>query len=351
MDTKNLIANLRKSGKMCILVYMNNTPDCMKTLREFRNLRSLVKHFATNEISKKFLAQLRWGDDVVCPHCGKHHCTQRTDGRYRCNQCKHNFSVITGTIFEGTKVELVKWFMAMYLVSSHKKGISSYQLGRDIGVSQNTAWYMLQKIRCLFKQDDSVALRGIVECDEVYIGGKEKWKHKSMHTPHTQGRSTKTKTPVFGMLERITLKDEHGNDVPFSIVRAMKVSDTTSKTLLPIIGQFVERGSMVITDELTSYNKLASEGYTHEVVHHKNAEFAHGNISSNGIEGFWTHFRRMMIGCYHNVSDEHLQAYIDECCFRWNTRKASQEERFVYMFEMSVGIVKTKEVFKLCSVH
>ena len=206
---------------------------------QFKSVIAVINHFNNEDVCKQTLAEVRWGDDVVCPHCGKHHCVRRADGRSRCNHCKHNFSCTTGTIFQNTKLPLQKWFIAMYLISSHKKGVSSHQLSRDIDVSQKTAWYMLQKIRTLYKQDDATALSGIVECDEVYIGGKEIWKHKSMRTPRTQGRSTKTKTPVFGMMERSYIVDRNGNDVTMSYVRAIIVSKTDKATLQPIIGQLV----------------------------------------------------------------------------------------------------------------
>ena len=170
---------------------------------KFDNLISLTTYFNSNDVCKKAIIGSRWADgDVVCPYCGGHHCVSRKDGRFRCKACGKNFSCLVGAIFENTNLPLIKWFVAMYLISSHKKGISSYQLSRDIKVTQSTAWYMLQKIRLLYPQTDEEQFEGVVECDEVYIGGKEKWKHKSMRTPHTQGRSTKTKTPVFGMMER-----------------------------------------------------------------------------------------------------------------------------------------------------
>ena len=146
--------------------------------------------------------------------------------------------------------------MAMYLISSHKKGVSSHQLSRDIDVTQKTAWYMLQKVRSLYAQDDTNALGGEVECDEVYIGGKEKWKHQSMRTPHTQGRSTKTKTPVFGMMERKEIVNAKGKSVYMSYVHAMVVEKTDKATLVPIIQQFIADGSAVFTDELNAYNSL-----------------------------------------------------------------------------------------------
>ena len=223
--------------------------------------------------------------------------------------------------------------MAMYLISSHKNGISSHQLARDIDVSQKTAWYMLHKVRSLYAQDDSSALSGEVECDEVYIGGKEKWKHQSMRTPNTQGRSTKTKTPVFGMMERTEIVNAKGEIEFMSNVHAMVVEKTDKATLIPIIQQLIADGSAVFTDELAAYNSLSDLGYKHQICNHDAMEFViDGNIYTNNIEGFWSHFRRMITGCYHDVSDEQLQSYIDEACFRWNTRKMAESERFTLMF-------------------
>ena len=219
----------------------------------FDNLVSLISYFSDNDICKKAIIESRWADsDVVCPYCGGHHCMERTDGRFRCKHCRRNFSCLVGTIFENTNLPLVKWFVAMYLISAHKKGISSYQLAKDIHVTQSTAWYMLQKIRELYPQTDDEAFEGVVECDEVYIGGKEKWKHRSMRTPHTQGRSTKTKTPVFGMMERAIIVNEYGEEENMTYVHAFVVPNTNRDTLQPIIEQFVERGTTVITDELNA---------------------------------------------------------------------------------------------------
>ena len=308
---------------------------------QFDNIISLMTYFSSNDICKKAIIESRCSDgDVVCPYCGEHYCKQRTDGRFRCKACGRNFSCLVGTIFENTNLPLIKWFVAMYLISSHKKGISSYQLSRDIHVTQSTAWYMLQKIRLLYPQTDEEQFSGVIECDEVYIGGKEKWKHKSMRTPHTQGRSTKTKTPVFGMMERAIIINENGEEENMTYVHAFVVEKTNKDTLQPIIEQFVKEGSTVITDELNAYNGLEMSGFHHHIVNHGAQEYANGNIFTNSIEGFWSHFRRMITGCYHDVSDEHLQSYINEAVFRWNTRKMSESQRFTHMFEKSIGLVK-----------
>ena len=312
----------------------------MIDFKKFNSVISLTSYFNSNEKCKQAIIESRWADgDVVCPYCGGHHCVVRKDGKFRCKHCGKNFSCLVGTIFENTKLPLIKWFLAMYFISSHKKGISSYQLARNIEVTQNTAWYMLQKVRLLYPQTDADVFEGTVECDEVYIGGKEKWKHKSMRTPNTQGRSTKTKTPVFGMMERSTFENEKGELENITYVHAFVVENTNRATLQPIIQQFVAEGSRVITDELQAYNGLEGLGYTHAVVNHGEEEYANGDIFTNSIEGFWSHFRRMIVGCYHDVSDEHLQSYIDEAVYRWNTRKLSESERFAHMFKKSIGLV------------
>lgn len=218
----------------------------------FDNLFSVMEYFHDENICKLALAEALWGDDVICPHCGQHHCNRRKDGRYRCNKCKHNFSCTVGTNFENTKLPLRKWFIAMYLISSHKKGVSSCQLSRDIKVTQKTAWFDLQKLRLLFGFDDSMQLFNEVEMDEMYLGGRETNKHESKKTKGTQGRSTKTKTPIFGMVQR------DGKAV------ALVVDDTKAKTLMPIIKQFVRDNAHLFTDELVSYQGLNREGYTHD---------------------------------------------------------------------------------------
>ena len=316
----------------------------MINFKKFNSVISLTSYFSSDEKCQQAIIESRWGvgkeQDVVCPYCGKHHCKMSKNGRFHCTGCNKNFSCLVGTIFENTKLPLIKWFLAMYFISSHKKGISSYQLARNVEVTQNTAWYMLQKVRLLYPQTDAEAFEGTVECDEVYIGGKQKWKHKSMRTPKTQGRSTKTKTPVFGMMERSTFINNKDEVEPITYVHAFVVENTNRATLQPIIQQFVADGSRVITDELSAYNGLAELGYTHAVVAHGAEEYANGDVFTNSIEGFWSHFRRMIVGCYHDVSDEHLQQYIDEAVYRWNTRKMGESERFTHMFGKSIGLVK-----------
>lgn len=299
---------------------------------QFDSLFSVMEYFTTDQICKQTITQSRWSDgDVVCPYCGGHHCHLCKDNCYLCKHCNHKFNVTVGTIFENTKISLRKWFIAMYLISSHKKGIASHQLARDIKVTQKTAWFILQKVRTLYGQTVN-ELSGEVECDEAYIGGREKNKHESKKTEGTQGRSTKTKTPVFGMIER-------GGKLV-----AKKVKNTQGNTLSPIIRQIVKPGSRIFTDEFIGYKSLYDSEYTHAIVHHNAKEFVVGDAYTNSIEGFWGQLERSVFGIYHFVSAKYLQRYVDEAVFRYNTRDDKESARFMEMFRRSLNVVSYKRV-------
>ena len=310
-----------------------------KRLARFNSLIEMADFFSSEELCKKTIAQERWGEDgVVCPYCGSASCHKCSDGRYICKGCQRKFSVLVGTIFENTKISLRKWFMAMYLLSSHKKGISSCQLARDINVTQKTAWFLLHKLRGLYGQSDATVLDGEVEMDEMYLGGRETNKHESKRTEGTQGRSTKTKTPIFGMIER------NGNVV------AMKVENSQGKTLVPIVEQFVADTARVYTDEYAAYNALDKQ-YYRQFVNHKQREFVRAkDIHTNSIEGFWAHFKRVVFGTYHMVTKDYLQRYIDEQVYRWNTREESSSYRFQDMFSKAVRHCDYSDVLSLSTV-
>ena len=307
---------------------------------KFESLIQIADYFSTEDVCKAAIAQERWGETVVCPYCGSTHCYMTAEGRYICKECHSHFSVTVGTIFENTKISLRKWFMAMYLISSHKKGVSSCQLARDIKVTQKTAWFMLHKIRGLYRQSDETVLSNNVEMDEMYLGGKETNKHNDKHTEGTQGRSTKTKTPIFGMIDR-----EKGTVV------AMKVEDTKGATLMPIVEQFVEEGATTYTDEASIYNNLSKKGYEHLLVNHKQREYVRANdIHTNSIEGFWGHFKRVIFSTYHCVSKDYVQRYIDEQVYRWNTREEKASYRFSDMFKKAVKHFDYNDVLELSTV-
>jgi len=260
----------------------------------------------------------------VCPFCQYSEKIWRIEGgkRYKCKQCLKKFSITVGTIYENSNIPLSTWFGAMYLITSHKKGISSIQLGKDLGVTQKTAWFMLHRIREMLKDKSPDRLKNTIEVDESFIGGKEKNKHKSKRT-ETTGR-VNIKTPVLGIIER------EGK------VHVQKLQSVSIDEMYPIIENRIEKGAQVVTDELPAYQRLEMK-FNHFVINHSEGVYAKGKIHTNTIEGFWSHLKRGIIGIYHQVSYKHLNKYCGEFAFRYNTRKLSESTRFDLSLAQSVG--------------
>lgn len=276
-----------------------------------QSIVDLMDFFNDERACEKHLQEILWRNTEYCPHCGTIKIYHLKGGRrFRCSGCKKDFSIKTGTIFHDSKIPLRKWFLAIYLLTTHKKSMSSYQLARDIKVTQKTAYYMLQRIREAVKNENFLApMDGVVEVDDTYIGGKEKNKHVSKRTKGTQGRSLKTKEPVIGMVERETGK-----------VKAEQIEHVDQSTVEQKLLQHVNIGSRVISDEWKSYKKL-KEFYKHESVNHSQEEYVRGDVHTNTIEGFWAILKRSIYGIHHFVTAKHLQRYINEQAFRYNNRK------------------------------
>ena len=281
----------------------------------FHTLLQMMDTLHTEEDCRVYLESMRWNGKPICPHCGsisEHHykLTQNGEfkGLYKCRDCRKRFTVRQGTMFEGSNLPLKKWFYAIYLFLSHKRGISSCQLAKDIGVTQKTAWFMLHRIRHNVRDDDA-DFNDMTQVDETYVGGKTKRNRGG------QGRSTKQKTPVMGLLSD-------------GKVYARVIKNASSKVLLGIIDELVRKGSTVITDKWKGYNKV-KERYIHEVVEHNLKEYINADgFHTNLIEGFWSQLKRGIIGIYFLVSPKHLQNYCKEFVFRYNTRKQSDADRF-----------------------
>ncbi len=286
----------------------------MKTGFEFTTLAEFVDHFHDEETCRKHFAAIRFRHGEYCPHCG--HTTIYTFAggkRYRCAKCKQDFTIKTGTVFGESKLPLRKWFIAIYLLSTTSKGISSVQLAKHVGVTQKTGWFMDHRIRKAMK-DNKGQLFGEVEVDETFVGGLSKNMHKNKRKQKRISTGGVSKSAVMGMLQR---------NGP---VIAGVVPNVQRDTLQPKIHQHVEHGSAVFTDRLAGYNGLNSH-YAHESVDHEIC-FAVGNVHTNGLESFWALFKRGYHGIYHQMSRKHLQRYVDEFVFRFNQRPLAMADVF-----------------------
>jgi transposase-like protein len=294
---------------------------------EFKNYVELMEYYQDENVCKTLLEQQRWGDKPVCPHCSHSDKIYRTNRGYKCSSCLKKFTVTVGTVFENSKIKLRYWFAAIYICSSHKKGISSHQLARDLGVTQKTAWFILHRVRKMLEENEPELLEGTIEIDETYVGGNEKNKHKQGKTGSV-GRGI-DKTPVIGMIQR-------GGKV-----RVSSVKNVQGRTLTDKVFKNVAIGSTVVTDQFRSYYMLRSR-YSHESVNHSKDEFIRGSVHTNSIEGFFSHFKRTIYGTYHSISPKHLDAYCHESAFRYNTRKFSEQERFIEALKQCNGALSYK---------
>lgn len=302
--------------------FMAKHPDIELNATEvFKSSYHMMKTLDTEDKCRQHLEKLRWNGEPICPHCGSqrkdhYHIKTRGEdrGRLKCKDCRLPFSVTIGTIFEKSTIPLQKWFMAIFLFTSGKKGISSLQLHRQIGVTQKTAWFILSRLRNAVHNRVEFQFEGITQVDETFIGGKNRSRNKGKKIPHTQGRSLKTKIPVFGMLNN-------------GMVYAEVVKNTKGKTLKGIIHKKVKGGSVVVSDGWMGYKGLWWD-YTHKIIQHNLGIFKNGPYHTNGIEGFWSHLKRGIVGMYQFVSPKHLHLYCDEFAYRYNIRHLSEGEKF-----------------------
>jgi transposase-like protein len=265
----------------------------------------LFEMFPDQEAARTYLEGRLWPNGPKCPVCGMgDRITVRAGGYYRCNQCKEDFTVRTGTIFERSHVPLHKWIYAMYLLVTARKGISSMQLAKEIGITQKSAWFVLHRLREACGGDDLSKLKGIIEIDETYVGGIEKNKHESKKLK--AGRGTVGKTAVLGMRER-------GGKVI-----AMPISKTDKVSIQAAIAENVEAGSMLNTDEAAAYDGIKALSFGHETVNHSAGEYVRDDVTTIGIESVFAVLKRGLIGVYHHASSKHLGRYVDEFTFRLN---------------------------------
>ncbi|WP_299319347.1 IS1595 family transposase [uncultured Maribacter sp.] len=295
--------------------------------QDFNSIIDLIKAFPTQQSCIDHLEQLRWNGNVVSPFDAESKVYNCKGNKYKCKNTGKYFNVKTNTIFDNTKIELQKWFLGIWLVTSHKKGISSLQLGRDLNITQKSAWFMLSRIRQCFGIDNDTQLDNEVEADETFVGGKNKNRHANKKTRGTAD----DKTPVLGMVERS------------GKVIAKKIPNTTYETLSTEILKSVKETAKLYTDEYTSYKRL-KRVYDHQVVKHSRHQYVQGRVHTNTIEGFWSLLKRGIFGIYHFTSKKHLQLYVDEFVFRYNSRTSSEAMRFNLFLQNTENRITYKEL-------
>lgn len=288
------------------------------------NIVEIYKKFPTQKDCIAHIEKVRWNDKPTCPYCHSTNTTRfKNSFRHHCNNCNTSFSVTVGTIFHHTHIDLQKWFLAISLILNAKKGISSRQLSRDIEVNKNTAWRMQMQIRKAMIEYGNL-LRGIVEMDETYIGGKPR---KGDGQYHKRGRGT-DKIPVVGMVERNGKVIAHKQDK----------NKLDSKNLKRIIKANIDvNNATLITDDYRGYIPV-SQIIEHKIINHSQKQYANGNIHTNTIEGFWSLLKRGIIGQYHKLSKKYLNAYINEFCFKYNNRDNKNAFGLILQRGLGVGI-------------
>lgn len=296
--------------------------------RDFNSILELIQAFPDEQSCIDHLEELRWNGNVVSPFDPSSKVYDCKGNKYKCKNTGKYFNVKTNTIFDNTKLPLQKWFLAIWLVTSHKKGISSLQLGRDLNITQKSAWFMLSRIRQCFGLDND-QMSGEIEADETYVGGKEKNKHADKRIKNAQGGVGKS--AVLGMVQR------GGN------VSAKKVDDVSMETLTNEIMKNVREGAKLYTDDFTSYKRL-KRVYDHKFVKHSRSQYVKGRVHTNTIESFWALLKRGIFGIYHFTSKKHLQLYVDEFCFRYNSRQMDESMRFNLLLQNTENRVTYKQL-------
>lgn len=271
-----------------------------------------AKQFNDEQTAREYLEGLRWPEGPVCPHCktvGGHYNLKGKEesdkpvrkGVWKCHKCRKQFTVTVGTIFEGSHIPLHKWLLAVYLLCSSKKGMSAHQLHRMMKITYKSAWFMAHRIRYAMMQPALAdKLKGIIECDETYVGGKAKGK---------RGRGAENKTPVFSLVER------NGN------VHSKVVDRVTGKNLKGILKEKVDRKATIMTDDFKSYIGLKNDFVKHEIIKHSQKEYVRGNVHTNTVAGYFSILKRGLVGIYQHVGKQHLFRYLNEFDFRYNGRK------------------------------
>ena len=297
-----------------------------KKSRERVSLLEFTNTFNSEEKAMKYFEVVRWRGERSCPHCGSVETSEASHKTmpYWCKDCRKYFSVRTGTLMQESRISYQKWLLAIYLIRTSLKGISSTKLGNDLGISQQSAWFLAHRIRKGWENNAKELFSGEVEADEGFVGGLERNKHKGKKLK--SGRGPTGKKPVIAFKERKSKK-----------VKAVTVDSTDQGTIARIALKHVSRSTNIYTDEAAMYSILTHLGYEHCKVNHKSGEYVKGEAHTNGVESFWSMLKRGYYGTYHKMSAKHLQKYIDEFADRTNVRHMDTMDQIKVAVEGLVG--------------
>ncbi|HUG09359.1 MAG TPA: IS1595 family transposase [Acidimicrobiia bacterium] len=289
------------------------------------NLIEAIRHFSDPDVCLAFVSSLRWPEGPVCPSCeGTRHSYLTTRRLWKCKACKRQFSVKVGTIFEDSPIGLDKWLTAIWIVANSKNGVSSHELGRSIGLTQKSAWFVLHRIRLAMQTGTFQKFSGEVEIDETFIGGKAVNMHADQRRRKITGRGGQGKTPVMGLKER-------GGDVQAFVMSG----NFTRPVMQSYVKGHVESGTSVYTDSHSGYTGLESD-FHHATVDHA-SYYVNGRVHTNGIENFWALLKRGLKGTYVQVAPAHLFRYLDERVFTFNKRDLTDFDRFLFVLGQTSG--------------
>jgi len=300
---------------------------------EFKNYKELMSKLSDEKVCRDAMEQWRWNGNPVCPHCNGTKPYKLKDGKtYRCREktCKRDFTVTVGTVFENSKIPLSTWIASIFVITAHKKGISSLQLSRDLGITQKSAWFVLHRIRFIMGDPEPEPLDNIVEIDETYVGGKFGNMNRGRRKKF-QEKGIDNKVAVMGLLER------DGK------ARLTVIGDNSFKD---VVRANVNPNAILMTDTHLSYQGLNMEYAAHHTVNHSQMEFKNGIAYTNTVEGFFSSLKRSIFGIYHQVSPKHLHRYCEETSYRYNTRKITDKERFAQTVSNTGGRLRYKTLIQ-----
>lgn len=284
-----------------------------------KTLQEAIIFFSDKDRAHDAMVELRWPEQVTCQHCGgANHSFNAKRYVWQCRDCRKQFTVKTGSVMEDSPLGLDKWLSAMWLIANSKNGVSSCEIGRSLGITQKSAWFLDHRIRLAMQQGSLTKFAGQIEADETFIGGKARNMHKHKRAEKIKGRGPTGKTVVFGLLERKSGKKP-------SRVAVKVVAGRKKKHLQPHLRDQVEAGSQVFTDDLKSYDGMSE--YEHQFVNHAE-RYVDGIVHTNGMENFWALLKRCLLGTYISVEPYHLFRYADEEAFRFNERTDTDQGRF-----------------------